>query len=164
MKRGKRSARLPSPGDVLEILLPDGSLGYARLLNAPLMGFFAFRRMSKNDEPIDFSAVHYAFKIWVHDSCLRGGRWRVYCQGELSRADLVTPQFVHQDFLSKRVRKYQDGHVVPGRVSMADAATLEPSAVWEAEQAEESLLDYFEGRENKHLRNMRARIFKSIEP
>lgn len=157
----KGSKQRIRPGDVMEIPLPDGSLGYARVLPSPIFGFLAVRRRPGDPVP-DVSDAPYAFKIWVHESGAREGRWQVIGHGLLSDSDKETPYFIHQDALSRRVRRYKDGQILPDAASKSDVEHLEPAAVWEVEQAEERLLDFFEERENRHLRSMRDRALQAL--
>lgn len=141
-------------GSVVEISLENGSKCYARVLSKPLMAFYSFRSDSSLDVPqIIEQAI--AFKIWVMNSAVTSGRWRVIGYAPLEQEHEVSPWFFKQDAISKALSIYQNGIERPA--SREECEGLECAAVWSAEHVESRLEDHFAGKANKWVEALKIK-------
>jgi hypothetical protein len=148
-KKGK--ARKAKIGDIVEIALSNGMMGYCRVLKNPLMGFYAVQSDSSLS-PTDILIQPIAFKIWVMNSVISSGRWKLIGNAPLEPELEGSPWFFKQDSISKAISVYREGVERPA--TKEECAGLECAAVWSAEHVEERLVDHFEGRPNKWIKAM----------
>jgi hypothetical protein len=143
------------PGDVFQVPLKDGSLGFGRVLNDPVYAFYDFR--SSKPAPInDIILRPILFKIWVMKYAITKGRWPILGHVALED-DLQKPAyFFKQDLISKELFLYSEGLERPA--SPEECVRLERAAVWEPEHVEDRLLDLFEGRPNQWVEVVKLKL------
>lgn len=64
----------PEIGSIVEIPLPNGRKGYARVLKNPLMAFYSVQTEGSLP-PAEILCQPVAFKVWVMNSAISSGRW-----------------------------------------------------------------------------------------
>ena len=145
----------PEVGDLFEIPLSSGLHGYGRVLRNPLMAFYAIGSKSSLYAD-DVLNAPIAFKIWVMNSALSSGRWRVVANLPLEPDHEVSPWFFKQDPVSKKLSIYREGDEKPALPE--ECANLERAAVWSAEHAEDRLDDHLANRRNKWVEALKLRV------
>ena len=150
MTRKRQRRRL---GDVVQISLGDGRVGFGRVLESPLVAFYDL--CSSEVPPLDvIVASPIAFKVWVMNYAIKDGDWPVIGNMPLADDLLERPRFYKQDPISKELSIYLGaGKEIPA--TMDEIEGLECAAVWEPEHAVDRLLDHLAGRENKWVESMR---------
>lgn len=149
-----RKARVKrAEGDVLRVDLGGGWNAYARVLVEPLLAFYDLR---VEVEPAieDILSSPTAFKIWVANSAITGGRWPVIGRRDLE-GDEPRQWFCKEDPVSKRLSRYSEGEEVV--TTFEECNKLERAAVWEAEHVEDRLRDHFAGQPNKWVESLRLK-------
>jgi hypothetical protein len=148
----KKSRQRPRPGDIVEIPFSDGRFGYGRVLSDPLMGFYEIH----SSEPIPADRIVQSkilFKIWVMNSAVTSGRWKIIGRSPIESDLQGSPWFFKQDIISKDLTLYREGQEKPGSVEQCKG--LERAAVWSAEHVESRLEDEIDGRPNKWVEMLR---------
>jgi hypothetical protein len=142
-------------GDVVQIPLDHELFGYGRVLHEPLMAFYTLinRAPSSLDEMI-LSPV--AFKIFVMNHAITGGKWRVIGNRPLESDLLVEPIFFKRDRITGRLALYRDSTGEETPATKEECSCLECAAVWEPEHVEDRLRDLNAGRMNKWVESLRA--------
>lgn len=149
-KRQKRTV-----GDLVQIQRPSGGVAFGYVLEQPLVAFFDHDATSVPDDPSQLLGEKIAFALWVMDSAVTSGRWKVL--GNFPATDALRqlkPWFFKLDPISKKLSRTQDGSrevaAQPG-----ECRELERAAVWDPEHVEERLDDHFAGRPNKWVESLR---------
>jgi hypothetical protein len=153
MTKNQRSKKVEI-GSIVEFDLPNGMRGYGRVLKNPLMAFYAVQP-DHSLSPAEVLIQPIAFKIWVMNSAISSGRWRIVGSAPLEAELEVSPWFFKQDAISKAVSMYREGVERPA--SKEECSGLECAAVWSAEHVEERLVDHLEGRPNKWQQAMKIK-------
>ena len=141
-------------GDVLMIPLGDGSFGYGRVLEEPLVAFYDLRN-NKPGALDEIVSKKVAFKVWVMNYAITDGDWPVLGNLPLEPELTTEPLFFKKDPISKALSIYRDstGEKVPA--SRIDCEKLECAAAWEPEHVVDRLNDHFAGRPNGWVESMR---------
>lgn len=142
-------------GDVVVVPLSDDRLGFAWVLDEPLMAFFD---LIAREEPTVEEIVRrpVLFRIWVMNYAVTRGIWPVLGHAELSTELRESPWFFKQDPINQRLSITRSG----GEETPADLATcqrLECAAVWDPEHVASRLEDHFAGRPNRIVASLRPR-------
>lgn len=153
----KNSTEFPVEGDIIEVPLPGGFYAYARVLKNPLMGFYALRSSTPASREEILNAP-ILFKVWVMNSALTSGRWKIVGHAALEEEHKVSPCFFKQDAISKKLSLYREGIEQPA--TFDECKDLERAAVWSAEHVESRLDDELSGRANKWKESLRPKIKK----
>lgn len=143
----------PKFGDVFVVPLDDGRLSFGRMLQRTLMAFYD---LIADDVP---SVEHIVsrpvlFKIWVIDSSLRSGAWRIPENRSVDDDLAMEPQFFKQDALNGKLSIHQsDG----GEISCTaeECEGLERAAVWDPSHVEDRLRDHYNGVPNAWVESMK---------
>jgi hypothetical protein len=156
MNRPQKSikTKMPAIGAVVELELPSGRKGYARILANPLMAFYAVQ----SSEPMDLGQIlrqPIAFKVWVMNSAITSGRWRVVGSAPVEAELEVSPWFFKQDPISNSLTLYRSGVERPA--TMEDCLGLECAAAWSAEHVESRLQDHLDGKPNKWVEALKIK-------
>jgi hypothetical protein len=135
-------------GDIIEISLGEENFGYARILKNPLIAFYAIdsKKQLGNEEILKSKVL---FRIWVMNSAVQSGRWKIVGHAPLEQEFMKSPSFFKQDALTKEFSIYQDG--IERAAMVEECYMLERAAVWSAEHAESRLKDQLVGRKNNWL-------------
>ncbi len=146
MKKIKRKS-----GDILEIVLADGSLSYARVLEEPLIDFFD----CNSKDVLDVNQIMLkpiVFKLWVASYAIHSGRWRIIGNVPIESKD-NNYQFYRQDPINKKLYIMSNGVHQPA--TLDDCINLECAASWDPEHIEDRLIDYYSGKPNKWVESLR---------
>jgi len=152
----KKRSKIKDPeiGSIVEIPLPNGRKGYARVLKNPLMAFYSVES-EESLSPTEILRQPVAFKLWVMNSAISSGRWSVIGHAPLEAELETIPWFFKQDAISKAFSLYQSGIERPA--AKEECEGLERAAVWSAQHIESRLEDHLEGRTNKWLDAMKLK-------
>lgn len=141
-------------GDFVAIPLGDGTFGFGRVLQEPLMGFYNLRNNSL-EPPDNIMDQPIAFIIFVMNNAVASGLWPVIGNKPLELDLLTEPLFFKQDSLSKKFSIYKDSTGEEYTASEKECDALECAAVWESEHVVDRLKDLFEGRTSKWASSLR---------
>ena len=136
----------PTPGDLFEIPLEDGRLGYGQVLSATLYGFFAIA--SEERAPVEkVLCSPAAFRIGCLTGDLEEGLWPVLGNFPLApamREPLKLFRSTAPDFwFIYEWRPETGGH--DRWVAREEAAGLERAGLWEPRSAAKRLAMYLRG-------------------
>ena len=145
----KRTGKARSEGDIVEINLGDGTVSFAQVLADPLVAFFRKAyKIGEQPRIVDIARHPVMFRIWVHNSAIRSGRWKVVGHAFPSDELMKAPSFFKTDPVTKQLLRYDTGgKEMPA--SPEEVADLECAAIWDAEQVEERIRDTLSGKRNK---------------
>lgn len=142
---------MPKARSAYVISLKDGQTAFAiREVEEPLVRFF--EAAGGKDDP---SLGNELFACWVHRSAFSYPSWkrvRAFLPPPLD----YPPTFFKPDMLAQRVHLYRNS-TEAGQASISDIDSLEPAAVWEAEQLDSRLSDALSGTPNIWMEDMRRR-------
>lgn len=146
-------------GMVVAIDLGDGLVAYGRVVDPPLFEFFdrfeSSDSATPNVELNDGSPV--LFRIWVMDSALKSGRWKVI--GTSPIRERPHEYFFKKDTLTGRLTRYWEdrstGEYFEVPASLEECSKLERAAVWDASHVEDRLRDHVYGRPNRWVDSLR---------
>ena len=131
-----------SKGAVLEILLSDGQIVEAQMLDEPEFAFFHPNERSK-----------LLFRLWVHKFAYSDGRWRKTGKRQVS-SELSEPvDRFKQDPITGKLSIYRDQGEVPAE--LGDCLHLERAAVWDPAHVESRLEDHLAGRPNRWVESLK---------
>jgi hypothetical protein len=155
MNRKRRVRR--TIGDVVEVPLGDEELGFALVLDEPLIAFFDLHcRRDSVPAVADIVRSALAFRIWVMNRAITHGVWPVIGHVSVPQAVLEPPWFFKQDPISKEVTVTKTGaEEIPPAPGQVDV--LERAAVWDPEHVVDRLQDHFAGRPNKWVESLKLR-------
>ena len=142
-------------GDFVKIAIGDGRTCCGRVLEDPLMAFYDFCGTDISDlaKLLDSKIL---FKVWVKKLAITNGLWPIIGNVPLS-PELREPQlFYKQDAISKELTIYGGGKEVAA--TREECRVLERAAVWDPEHIVDRLRDHFDGRSNKWVESMNARL------
>jgi|JI61114BRNA_FD_contig_31_2111639_length_601_multi_4_in_0_out_0_1 hypothetical protein len=152
----KTSKQQRTIGAIVKVPLEKGFYGYGRILQGTS---FAFYDIHSKAELIDLAKIVSSpvlFIISVSNYAVTDGRWAKIGKLPLEKAFDVLPPRYTQDLLSPDKLKiiYSDGTVK--QATKKECSGLERFAVWQPQQVEERLSDYFTGRKNRHLEQLNS--------
>lgn len=154
----KRTRR--TVGQVVEIDLGDGLKAYGRVLKEPLFAFYDGHSRDDHRPPIDgIASWPVAFRIWVMNSAITKGRWKVIGSLPVPPEARLKPKFFKQDAINGRLSIYDDDAAPSYErpATFAECEHLECAAVWEPEHVEDRLRDHFVGKPNRWVDAMRIK-------
>lgn len=143
-------------GDVLEIPLGRGQVGFALVLESPLVAFFNVSAGPTELSAADVARYPAAFRIWVMHQPITDGEWPVIGHIDVAKEFAVPPWFFNEDPISGKITvctgNAEERIPLPGEVD-----NLERAAVWSACHVEDRLRDHFAGTSNKWVISMRPK-------
>jgi hypothetical protein len=146
MARAKRKLVRRKIGDILKIELGDGTHTYARVL--PEAGFAIYDARTAEELPIVETVERpVLFYVAVMNRAIKEKRWPVVGHKALEEWSQSPPRFIQDALNKKKFEIYELGRIRPA--TRQECLGLEREAVWEPEQVEERIRDYFAGRPNK---------------
>lgn len=151
-KRTQRIRR--KTGNLVAIPLSDGTFGYGRVLQDPLMAFY--RLTSPQIRPLqDVISTPIAFIVAAHDNAVAEGSWPIIGHSALTPELLQEPVFFKRDRISGALTVYRDSTGVERPATLEECAALERAAVWAPNHIQDRLEDMAAGRPNKWVESMR---------
>lgn len=146
-------------GAILEILIENDYYVYAQILTKGLgYAFFDFKSTQKLTDFTILEKAKVLFIVMVYNDIITNGRWLKV--GKLPiREDLVElpMKFIQDSLNPEKIELYNpnNGEIIPA--TKQDALGLECAAVWEAENVEERIRDYYEGKPNIWVEKMQIK-------
>ena len=145
-------------GQFLEIQLPDLTWTYARVLDKASFAFYDVHSLNKIADINFIMGKNVIFIAAVFNDAVTSGRWKKIGIYPLEARFHILPfKFIQDEIDSADVRLYNPntGEIfISNRRACID---LEPAAVWDAEQIEERIVDYYAGRTNVWLEKMKLK-------
>jgi Immunity protein 26 len=145
------------PGTIYKIPLKEGAMfSYAKLVQRFVFKFYnIYTKKELGKEQIIMAET--LFCTYVHKYVFTKSMWEPVFFDEIKQEE-SSPLFFKQDIQNKNLCWIVDvtGKEVPAKPQ--DCVELERLAVWDFEYIEERLLDYFEGRKNKHVEFMKVKL------
>ncbi len=142
-------------GRFVRIALADGSYGYGRLRESPIISFYDLRTEYPISDIEEVGTKPILFTVVVHKSVLT--KWEVIGKKPLEER-MKDPFFQFwQDIGNFRNCRILDNKGNTRPATPEECKGLERWAVWEAEHVEQRLLDTFMGRPNPHLEHMKVK-------
>jgi Immunity protein 26 len=146
----------PEPGTFVRIPLPDGSIGYGRVLAEPYVAFYALRTTEPSADLDAIGAAPLRFTQAVRWRGPGAQRWEAVgwraLEGEVARPIV---QFTQDVFDFRRCTIF-DTAGLERPATPEECVGLERAAVWDMHHIEQRLLDTFMGRPNQA--EVRARV------
>lgn len=144
------------PGSFLRIPLPDGSLGYGRVLELPFDAFYDYRTTRPDSDLERIASKPILFRIVVRQPHPKS--WELIGWREIEER-LTQPIVQFRQGLGPSLRcTIFDSLGHEREADPQECIGLEPSAVWEPYGVEERLLDALMGRPNDAMERMRVRL------
>ena len=149
----KRTGR--RPGEIVAIPLPSGGYGYGRVLDKLLAVYD-----KKTDElggEDDILESPLLFITAVHVSAFSAGRWPIIGSRPLELEFREPMKFFRKNpsgpgFLIYVSKPTPANAYEEYEATAEDCRGLEPLLVWNPDQIEQRIDDYFSGRENVHMK------------
>ncbi|MGR4021036.1 immunity 26/phosphotriesterase HocA family protein [Vibrio harveyi] len=141
-------------GDIVKIVLEDGSLTFGHILEDPIIAFYD----AKTEQVLpteDIINLPVLFKVCVMNNAITSGRWEVIGNKELTQYLKEPVTFFRQDMLSKKFFLHTDSKEIPA--SREQCLGLERAAVWDAEHVEDRLRDHYAGVVNPWVESLRLK-------
>jgi hypothetical protein len=142
-------------GSIVKVPFESSRHTYARLLKSPIVAFYDAATMQELSP--DFIVRHrILFQLPVMRYAVTTGHWLVIGRIPLEPELQQSPILFRQDAMNPdRIFFHQDGHEWPA--SRAECVTLERAAVWEPAHVEERLSDYYAGRTNRWVEQLKVK-------
>jgi hypothetical protein len=151
-RRAKRKKRIV--GDVLKILLGDGTHVYACVLPDASYAFYDSR--GTEEMAVELIANRpILFIVAVMDYAIKEGRWPVVGHISFDDEPVLPPKFIQDPVDKARFSLYENGVIKPA--TRQECIGLERAAVWEPEHVEDRLRNYYAGRKNEVLEIQKIR-------
>ena len=141
-------------GDVVEVSLGNGYVGFGIVLKEPLIAFFNVR--TKERLSIDAILEHsIAFSIWVMNHAVTKGEWEVIGHAEVPATINQRPPFFKKDPISGKLSITYDGGDETS-TELQQVKEFERAAVWEPSDVVDRLNDHFDGKPNTWVEMLRT--------
>lgn len=142
--KGKLAKR--TVGDIVKIPLGDGTHAYARVLSEASFAFYDSRGTEDlpTDRVIDLPVL---FIVAVMNHAIKKKRWPIVGHVSLDCRLRQPPRFIQDPFDKNSFSIYENGQI--RRATRQQCIGLEREAVWEPENVESRIRDYYAGLSNK---------------
>jgi hypothetical protein len=151
-KRAKPRKRIL--GDVLKIMLGDGTHTYARVLPDASYAFYD----SRGTEEVPVQQVilmPVLFIVAAMDDAVKEGRWIVVGHAPFNGDPVLPPKFIQDPLDKNKFSLYENGLIRPAK--RQECIGLERAAVWDPANVEDRLRDHYAGRKNETLELQKIR-------
>ena len=136
---------------ILEIPLCNDRIGLARVLAEPFIAVFDFRG-ERTQIPASADEIPVLFVIAVHQNSLRD--WKIVADVGHTKKIKIPEQFMQDEISPQECQIINaDGEIRAATTKECEG--LEPAAVWEASHIVSRLNDYFSGRPNAFVEQMK---------
>lgn len=137
-------------GNIVKIPLGEGVHTYARTLKE---ASFAIYDARTKEEITNFQALikkPILFVVAVYNDAITSHRWENIFFIPLEPNLLILPKkFIQDPINPNKFRIYDNGRIIPA--SKDECLGLERASVWEPEQVEQRIRDYYAGRPNQWI-------------
>ncbi len=143
----------------MQVPLEDGTFGYAKVLPHEV-AFLNLRTETAEVSMEQLASVEIIFRIHVANYAFtRNSDWKFIGKGELSAAECEASKYFIRDSLTKKLRIYHESNEYPQGykewpATYEECIGLERAASWDPDHVASRLLDHFEDRENKWVKNI----------
>jgi hypothetical protein len=144
--------RRATPGNVIKIVLSDGSHTYARELRHPFVAVYDARDVSETDVA-QIVKRPILFVVAVHDSAFSG--WKKVAFQPLEEGEAEVPLRFMQNIADPNKCRIVDGNGVAREATPDECEGLERVAVWDPEHVDERLLAHFRGEPSQFVESLK---------
>jgi len=151
-------------GDFLKIPLSDGSYGYARVLQNPLIAVYDVK--SKNSLCLnEIAKKKVLFKVCVMNHAIKKGIWPIIGHRPLDAELEKIVKFYKVDKISNEITIYWEkgNDYFEEPANFKECKNLEVAAVWEPEHIVERIEDHYAGRKNQFVENSKNELKQAGE-
>jgi len=144
-------------GSIIEIQLEEGYFAYGQILRAGIAVFDLYVPEHLKDISLLNSATEL-FIVQVYDDAITNGRWLKIGKLSIRRGFEILPMKFIQDAINPESFQLYDpntGEIIDAKKE--DCIGLECAAVWEAEHVESRIIDYYSGRPNIWVENLKIK-------
>jgi hypothetical protein len=144
-------------GDFLKVRLPDGNLGYLRVLDKASVAVYDVTT-EKALDVIEIIKHDILFIVAIYKDVIVDGRWEKIGHLPLEEGLKELPmKFIQDEFNPDYFELYNpnSGDIKPAK--KADCFGLERASVWEGEHVEERIVDNFNSRTNTWVEKMKIK-------
>ncbi|RQO64361.1 hypothetical protein DBR43_33045 [Pedobacter sp. KBW06] len=144
-------------GDFLKINLSNGKIGYARVLKMASVAIYDFMTNDVADVS-EIAQREVLFIVAVYDDVITSGRWQKIGKLPLEDKFEQLPVKFIQDALDPNSFELYDPN--SGKIEKTQknkCIGLERASVWEGEHVEERIVDYYLGRPNIWVEEMKIK-------
>jgi len=144
-------------GSILEIELNNGFYSYAQIINADIMVYDLYIDKTLSDISV-LQKTAPLFFIGVYDDIITKGKWII--KGELpvrEEHQIVPHKFIQDAINADKFKLYKPNTGDITRATREECEGLECAAVWEAEHVESRIKDYYEGKSNVWLEQLKIK-------
>jgi hypothetical protein len=145
-------------GSIFEIRLSNGKYSYGRILAKADYAFYDIYKDKQITEINDIVKSNVLFIVAVYKDAITKERWKKVGYIDLEPTLKILPSKFIEDALNPDHYELYDpntGEIRP--VDKQRCVGLERSAVWEPQHVEERLIDYYEGRQNKWVEQLKVK-------
>jgi len=144
-------------GDFLEMSLPNGKWGYARVLNNASYAIYDLM----TDEAVEVSEIDrhdILFTLAVYKNAVTSGRWVVIGCLPLEESLMQLPiKFIQDEIDPEKFNLYNPNTGTISPAKKQDCVGLERAAVWDPLHVEERIVDYFSNKPNNWCEEMKIK-------
>jgi hypothetical protein len=144
-------------GSVLEIVLLEGHFGYAQILREQILFFDVYHKGKINDLQL-LNEMKPLFFLAVCEDVIKKGRWEIV--GELSikkEYEKVPREFIQDALNPKKFSLYNPNTGEIKNCTKEEVLGLECCAVWDASHVESRLTDYYNGKPNEWVEQLKIK-------
>ncbi|SEN74205.1 Immunity protein 26 [bacterium A37T11] len=149
---------IKTDGKFFEISLPNGKFAYGRILRNSACAFYNIYSEHRITDIYLISKAEVIFIVTVHKSAFGKNKWKKIGYLDLDRNLSVLPlEFIEDGLIPGNFEIYNpnNGEITP--TTKDKCIGLERAAVWEPGHIEDRLIDYFEGRPNKWVEQLKLK-------
>lgn len=144
------------PGTFLRIALPDGTFGYARMLEWANVAFYRYQTAAPQTDLEVIAAHPVAFTVAVNATAVSA--WDKIGWREIEPALEEPVSFFLQNAVNPRKCTIFDTAGNERTATPAECVGLESAAVWEDAAVKQRLLDTFAGRPNATFERLKPQL------
>ena len=147
LKRQQRTV-----GSIVKIPLENGYHTYGRILDYGLA--FYDSRTKEELKPEEIINKKILFRTGVYNDVITRGYWLKVGKPIPPEAKLLeTPVWYTEDIITAKVMIHREGKQIPA--TREEVRDIESATVWDYASMEKRLNDYFAGRKNQKVENMK---------
>lgn len=144
-------------GSILEIDLGNGFYNYAQIINDDIL-FFDICVNKRLEDLTILNSKRPLFFLGVYDSVITKGRWKIVGKLPIHSSHKIVPmKFIQDSMDESQIDLYNPNTGEIKKSSRKEVIGLECAAVWEGEHVESRLRDYYDGKENVWVNQLKLK-------
>jgi hypothetical protein len=149
------------PGTIVRIDLDDGYHTYGRELQHPFLAILD-ARTKEEMTPEQIVAHRPLFIVGVFDQALK--RWKPIGYVPLLPNELPVPDRFIQDIINPNDCRIVNAYGDERPATIAECEGLESATIWDSDEVEDRLRDYYAGRTNVWVESLRVKRLSAGTP